>query len=101
MQTELAYTRARTGLETLKMSAALDSLDNVLETARLDSLVPVEVLDRLLEIEVLARHDRRVEANLRFAGLPFKKRLEEFEFEAQPSIDPALIGRIDSGYHPQ
>jgi len=94
MQAELAYSRARTGLETLKMSAALGSLDNVLETARLDSLVPVEVLDRLLEIEVLARHDRRVEANLRFAGLPFKKRLEEFEFEAQPSIDPALIGRL-------
>ena len=96
MQGELSYLRARSGLETMRMSAALESLDNVLEAARLEQLAPVEVLDRLLDIELLARHDRRVETNLKFAGLPYRKRLEEFELEAQPSIDPALLARLSS-----
>ncbi len=94
MQTELAYQRSRSGLESLKMTAALEALDNVLEQARVDELSSVHVLDRLLEIELSARHDRRVETNLRFAGLPYKRRLEDFDFEAQPSIDPGLIGRL-------
>jgi len=94
MQAELAYERTRSGLEALKMTAALSALDNVLETARVEQQPPVEVLDRLLAIELSARHDRRVETNLRFAGLPYRKRLEEFDFEAQPSIDPGVIGRL-------
>lgn len=94
MQAEMAYERTRKGLETLKMTAALEALDNVLEKARVDELAPVHVLDELLDVEVLARHDRRVETNLRFAGLPYKRRLEDFDFAAQPSVDPGLIGRL-------
>ena len=35
-----------------------------------------------------------METNLKFAGLPYKQRLEDFDFDAQPSIDPNLIGRL-------
>ena len=93
MQTELAYQRVRTGLETLSMSAALEALDNVLEAARVEGQGTVEV-DRLLDIELAARHDRRVETNLKFAGLPYRQRLDDFDFDAQPSIDPQLIARL-------
>ena len=94
MQTELAYQRVRTGLESLGMSAALDALDNVLEAARVEEKGTVEVVDRLLDIELAARHDRRVETNLKFAGLPYRMRLDDFDFDAQPSIDPQLIARL-------
>lgn len=94
MQAELTYERVCTGLEDLRMSAALDVLDNVLESARVDDLPPVDVLDRLLQIELAARHERRVETNLKFAGLPYRQDLDGFDFEAQPSIDPTLIGRL-------
>ena len=94
MQSELTYERVCIGLEGLKMSAALDVLDNVLEDARVGELPVVEVLDRLLQIELTARHERRVETNLRFAGLPYRLHLEDFDFEAQPSLDPTLIGRL-------
>ncbi len=96
MQGELAYTRTRSGFESLKMTAALEALDNVIEAARVEELSPVQVLDRLLEIELSARHERRVETNLRFAGLPYRKRLEDFDFDAQPSVDPGLIARLSS-----
>jgi len=94
MEAQITYERVRSGLETLQMSAALQSLDNVLEAARVEDLAPIMVMGRLLDIELAARHDRRVETNLRFAGLPYKQRLEDFDFDAQPSIDPNLIGRL-------
>jgi len=94
MQSELTYERVCAGFEGLKMSAALDVLDNVLEDARVGELPVVEVLDRLLQIELSARHERRVETNLRFAGLPYRLHLEDFDFDAQPSLDETLIGRL-------
>ncbi len=94
MQGELCYQRVRQGLEALGMSAALEILDNALETGRVDELAPVEVIDRILDVELKARHDRRVETNLKFAGLPYRQSLSAFDFEAQPSIDPQVIGRL-------
>ena len=94
MEGELTYEKARRSLEDLGMSAALSALDNVLESARLEELSPLTTLERLLDIERTARHVRRVEANLKFAGLPYRQGLDAFDFEAQPSIDPQLIGRL-------
>jgi DNA replication protein DnaC len=96
MEAELAYQRTCSGLESLKMTTALASLENILETARVDELTPIHVLDQILQVELSARHDRRVETNLKFAGLPYRKRLEDFDFEAQPSLDPGLIGRLST-----
>lgn len=96
MKTQLSYESARHGLEALKMTAALESLDNVLEAARVEEIAPVEVLERLLALELAARHERRVETNLKFAGLPYRMSLDDFDFEAQPSIDSAVVGRLAS-----
>jgi len=96
MQAELAYQRVRAGFETLRMTAALEALDNVLEGARVEELPVIDVVDRLLEIELSARHSRRVETNLKFAGLPYRQSLDDFDFEAQPSIDPQLVGRLST-----
>lgn len=96
MQAELTYARVRTGLEQLKMASALEALDNVLEAGRVEELSSLDVLDRLLDLELKARHDRRVETNLRFAGLPYRQRLEDFDLSAQPSIDPQLVARLST-----
>jgi DNA replication protein DnaC len=96
MQAQLTYERVRAALDELSMSAALASLDNVLEFARVEELQPVDVVDHLLDTELKARHDRRVETNLKLAGLPYRLPLDSFDFDAQPSIDPQLIGRLAS-----
>lgn len=96
MKAQLAYETVRKALEDLRLTAALAILDSVLESGRVEELPPVEVLDRLLAAELAARHDRRVEINLKFAGLPYRQRLDDFEFDAQPSIDPSLVGRLAS-----
>jgi len=90
----LAYESLRESLSRLQMTAAEHSLDNVLESARTNELGIVDTLDKLLRIEADARHERRVLANTRFAGLPYRRTLEDFEFSAQPSIDKELIERL-------
>jgi DNA replication protein DnaC len=94
MQAQLSYERVRQGLEDLQMNTALEALDNTLEAVRVDELPPIELVDRLLDIELKARHDRRVSTNLKFAGLPYHQKLSDFEFDAQPSIDQNLMGRL-------
>jgi len=94
MKTELTYRQVAAGLEALRMTTARQVLDNALEAARLDQLSPLDVLDRLLAAELAARHERRVETNLKFAGLPYRMHLDDFDFDAQPSIDPQLVGRL-------
>ena len=94
MEAQITYERVRYGLETLQMTTALASLDNVLEAARVEELAPIDAIGRLLDIELAARHERRVETNLKFAGLPYRQCLENFDFDAQPSIDPNLVGRL-------
>jgi DNA replication protein DnaC len=90
----LAYESLRESLNRLQMTAAEHSLDNVLESARTNELSIVDTMDKLLRIEADARHERRVLANTRFAGLPYRRTLEDFEFSAQPSIDKELIERL-------
>ena len=96
MEAEVSYQRVRSQLETLDLTTALMELDNALERARVDELAPTQVLEQLFALEISARHDRRVSTHLRFAGLPFRKRLEDFDFSAQPSIDQGLIGRLSA-----
>jgi len=42
------------------------------------------------------RTRRRAERRVRDAGFPRPKRLEEFSFEANSAINPAVIGRLAS-----
>jgi len=90
----LAYESLRESLSRLQMTAAENALDNVLESARTEKLSIVDAMDKLLRAEAEARHERRVLGNTRFAGLPYRRTLDEFEFSAQPSIDRELIEQL-------
>lgn len=54
-------------------------------------------LGRLLEAENAARRQRVIETSLHFSGLPWQKRLSDFDFSFQPSIDRTLIEELDTG----
>jgi DNA replication protein DnaC len=50
-----------------------------------------EFLERFLAVEVDATEARRLTGRLRFANFPAPWRLDDFDFSAQPSVDPALL----------
>lgn len=94
MSAAVSYERVRDQLEQLRLGAALDALDPVLEKAQKAEKVTVEVLDELLGIELAARFERRVQTNLKLSGLPRPKTLEEFDFEAQPEVPKDIVAEL-------
>lgn len=54
-------------------------------------------LGRLLDSELAVRLEKRVALNLQFAKFPYVKRLSDFEFVAQPSVDRRLIDELATG----
>lgn len=85
------YQQLREHLHTLGLHAAADRLAPALEAADRDKPGYTEFLHSMLEAEVAALHERRLAGRLRFAKLPARKTLEQFDYTAQPSLDRRLI----------
>ena len=95
-RTATAYARLREHLAYLGLATASERLAAELERATTETAAPVEVLERLLAAEVEATAARRLSGRLRFAHYPLDKRLSQFEFDFQPSIDRAVIAELST-----
>ena len=89
--THTLYQQLREHLHTLGLTAAADRLAPALETAERDKPGYTEFLHDMLTADVAALHQRRLAGRLRFAKLPARKTLEQFDFTAQPDLDRRLI----------
>ena len=88
------YQEARSHLAYLRMAAAAEALPAELEYATSQKLGHTAFLERLLQVEVAATEIRRRASLERFASLPSPFRLEDFDFDAQPSIDKKLVNEL-------
>ena len=84
-----AYDRVHESLITLGLDTIEHTLDNYLENTRERSVV--EILDHLLSEEVRSKRSKRYETKLKYAGFPFRKTMEEFDFSFQKSIDRSVM----------
>lgn len=84
-------------LEKLGLTTARDHLDTAAQQAGAQSWSYSHFLGHLLDGEVAERHRRAVEINLQFARFPALKRLEDFDYSAQPSIDRRLVEELATG----
>jgi DNA replication protein DnaC len=75
----------------LKLVRTEEVFAELAEEARTSGADPLEFLAKVISAEVDATRARRLSARLRFAHFPFRKTLEEFDFEFQPSIDPKVV----------
>jgi len=91
-----AYARLREHLAYLGLTTASEQLAAELERASAEGAAPVEVLERLLAAESSATAARKLSGRLRFAHYPLDKRLANFEFDFQPSIDRAVISELST-----
>ncbi len=88
------YQRVRGQLAVLRMTAAAEALPAELERATAQQLGHTAFLERLLAVEVAAAQARRQASLARFACLPAPWRLDEFDVDAQPSLDPKLVAEL-------
>ena len=89
-----AYDRLHANLQTMGLLTMERNLDGALELAAKGERSLTEILDGLVHEEVKARHTVSTETRLRLAGFPVRKTLEEFDYKAQPSIDPKMIEEL-------
>jgi DNA replication protein DnaC len=89
--------RAGEGLEELGLDVARGHLDGVAQRAAAEGRSYTHFLGYLLDGELRERHRKRVELNLKFARFPAVKRLEDFDFAAQPGLDRRLVEELATG----
>lgn len=94
----LAYeAQASAGLEQLGLTTALARLDQAAQQAAAEGWSYSHFLGYLLAGELTERHQKTVALNLQFARFPYLKRLADFDFAAQPSVDPRLVEELATG----
>ena len=94
MNENSTYQLLRSHLSTLRLATAAEALPGDLEQAKAENLGHTAMLERLLSLEVQATEQRRRLSLERFASLPAPWRLEDFDFEAQPSVDKSLVNEL-------
>lgn len=86
--------KATQALEQLGLGVAMSHLDQAAQQAAAQQWSYTHFLGYLLDGEMKDRQRRRVEMSLKLARFPCLKRLEEFDFAAQPSIDKRLVDEL-------
>jgi len=78
-------------------NSARGQLDQVAEQAAAASWSYSHFLGRLLESELAARRQRVIDTCLHVSGLPWIRRISDFDFSFQPSIDRTLVEELATG----
>ena len=81
-------------LTRLQLTAIRDQLDNLLDEAAEKKLTLRESLAMLVEREVSRKDERRIEMALKIARFPMVRELADFDFKAQPSVDPRQVREL-------
>ncbi len=94
MSDNSTYQKLRAHLAYLRLAAAAEALPAELDHAAKAKLGHTAFLERLLNVEVAATEQRRKASLERFASLPSPWRLDDFDFDAQPSVDRKLVDEL-------
>jgi DNA replication protein DnaC len=89
--------RAVEGLEQLGLAVARAHLDSAAQRAAAEGWTYTHFLGYLLDGELTERHRKRVELNMHFAKFPAVKRIDQFDFAAQPGLDRRVIDELATG----
>ena len=92
----LIYEHLHHNLKLLKLMTFESILDNYLELAAKEGRSTIEIVDYLIDQELPSKDARSQALRTRMAGCPVEKRLEDFKFDYQPSLDQAVIKEIAS-----
>lgn len=85
------YEQIKADLGYLNLDTAAGSFALLAEQARTDGWTHIEFLARLVAEQATADRNRRLAARLRYARFPYRRRIEDFDYEFQPSVDRKLV----------
>lgn len=97
MSATLYEQKAASGLEQLGLTVAREHLDTASQLAAAEDWSFSHFLGYLLDGELSFRREKTIRVSLQFANLPYQKKLEDFDFAQQPSIDRRIIDELGTG----
>jgi DNA replication protein DnaC len=88
--------RIQTHFQRLRLTHLGQCYEALAEEAAQKNLPYLDFLEKLLEAESQAKYDRNVKLKTQWAHFPYSKRLDQFDFGFQPSIDEKKIRELAS-----
>lgn len=81
-------------MQRLRLSHLPTCYESLAEEAAKKDLPYLDFLEQVLEAENQAKHDRNVRLKTQWAHFPFLKRLDQFDFSFQPTIDERKVREL-------
>lgn len=88
------YESLKADLGYLQLGRAAECFATLADQAKAEGWSHVEFLARVVAEQAAATTNRRLAARLRFARFPYRRSIEEFDFDFQPSIDRKLLADL-------
>lgn len=88
------YNQVINNLDELKLEKMKLVLPDYLDSIKKDQITPLETLKYLTDIELEFKKDRASRMRVNIANFPFEKRLSDFDFTYQPSINKSEINDL-------
>lgn len=85
------YSRLLNNLETLKLLKIKDNIDSYIDLINNKKKDIVDSLYELTNLEIEILNDKRIQHSIQFAGFPYQKTFEEFDFSFQPCLNKEKI----------
>jgi DNA replication protein DnaC len=96
MSTSSPYEQLKDDLGYLALGRAAERFAVLAEQAQKESWSHVDYLSAVMADQVAATTNRRLVARMRYARFPFRRTVEDFDFEFQPSVDRKLVADLAS-----
>ena len=85
------YNKLLNNLETLKLNKIKENIDEYIDLINNKKKTFIDSLYELTNFEINVMEEKRISHSIQFAGFPFMKSLEDFDFTFQPSINKEQI----------
>lgn len=85
------YNRLLNNLESLKLLKIRDNIDNYIDLVNSKKKDMTEALYELTNLEIDMLQEKRIQHSIQFAGFPYQKTFEDFDFTFQPSLNKEEI----------
>ena len=85
------YNKLLNNLETLKLLKMRDSIDDYIDLVNNKKKDITEALYELTNLEIEMLKEKRIQHSIRFAGFPYQKTFDDFDFSFQPNLNKEQI----------
>jgi DNA replication protein DnaC len=94
--TTSVYESIKADLGYLQLGRAAECFATLAEQAKTEQWSHLQFLARVMAEQAAATTNRRLAARLRYARFPYRRTVEEFDFDFQPSVDRKLVADLAS-----